>query len=398
MRLAFWKKEDPKNRKKKSVAREWVDAAIFAIVAATIIRTFLVEAYTIPTASMEGSMLTGDYLFVSKVAYGPRIPNTPLAVPLVHNTMPITGGKSYSEAVQWDYHRWWGLGDVERNDVVVFNFPAGDTVAMEVQQEIDYYSLVRAYGRENVHAQYTIMTRPIDKKENYIKRCVGIPGDKLQVVNGTVYVNDKPGRLFPHAQMSYLIKTNGQPVSFDFLDENGIEQPIQMGPGIYRFNLPNDKIEPIKKQPNVIAVEPFVSQGGVMPHAVEEWVYPQDTNFKWSRDNYGPITIPKKGATVQLTPQNIALYRRIIANYEKHQLVENNGQILIDGQPTTSYTFGMDYYWMMGDNRHRSSDSRFWGFVPEDHIVGKASFVWFSRGDDGIRWSRLFRGVGALSK
>lgn len=398
MRLAFWKKKDEKNKKKKSVAREWLDAAIFAIIAATIIRTFLVEAYTIPTGSMEGSMLTGDYLFVSKVAYGPRIPNTPLAVPLVHNTMPITGGKSYSEAVQWDYHRLWGLGDVKRNDVVVFNFPAGDTVALEVQQEVDYHTLVRALGREQVHAQYTIITRPVDKKENYIKRCVGIAGDKIQSVDGMLYVNDKPAQLFPHAQTTYLVRTNGQPVNYEFLEENKIGQPQMIGNGVYLYTLPNDKIAAMKQQANVVAVEPYVSKGGVMSANPAEWVFPQDTSYKWSRDNFGPLVVPKKGATVQLTPQNIALYRRIIANYEKHQLVENNGQIMIDGKPASSYTFGMDYYWMMGDNRHNSADSRYWGFVPEDHVVGKASFVWFSRGEDGIRWSRLFRGVGALSK
>lgn len=406
MRLAFWKKKqatttttttEVKKKKKKSVLREWLDAAIFAIVAATIIRTFFVEAYTIPTGSMEGSLLINDYLFVSKMAYGPRIPMTPLAVPLVHNTMPLTGGKSYSEAVQWNYHRLPGFGNVERNDVVVFNFPAGDTVAMEVQQEVDYYTLVRAYGREQVHGMYTIMTRPVDKKENFIKRCVAIPGDKLEVRNGVIYVNNKPGEHFPHEQTSYIVRTNGQPIPADILEENEIDEPQVAGNGIYLFTLQQGEVAMIKKQPQVVAVEPYTYKPGEVSVNPGDWVYPYDTaNFRWNRDNYGPVIIPKKGSSVMLTPQNIALYRRIIVNYEGNKLEEQDGQFVINGTPTNIYTFKMDYYWMMGDNRHNSADSRFWGFVPEDHVVGKASFVWLSYGSHGIRWNRLFHSVSSL--
>ncbi len=399
MRLAFWKKGPQKEKKKKSVAREWIDAAIFAIIAATIIRTFFVEAYTIPSESMEGSMLVNDYLFVSKMSYGPRVPMTPLAVPLVHNTMPITVGKSYSEAVKWGYHRLPGFGKVERNDVVVFNFPAGDTVALEIQQEKDYHSLVRAYGRDIINSQFTVLSRPVDKKENFIKRCLGIPGDKIEIRNGIVYVNDKPGKQFPHVQSTYLVKTNGQPISFDFLDENGIMQPQVVGNGLYAFTLPNNKIALIKQQPQVLSVEPFTEKTGSVTPNPENWCFPFDTvQYKWNRDNYGPVTIPKKGTSVALNTQNIALYRRIIANYEGNKLEERNGQILINDQPANSYTFKMDYYWMMGDNRHNSADSRYWGFVPEDHIVGKAWFVWLSYGENGIRWNRLFRSVNSLSK
>ena len=407
MRLSFWNKKrsttttttttEVKKKKKKSVGREWLDAAIFAIVAATIIRTFFVEAYTIPTGSMEGSLLINDYLFVSKVAYGPRVPMTPLAVPLVHNTMPITGGKSYTEAVQWKYKRLPGFGDVKRNDVVVFNYPAGDTVALEVQQEVDYYTLVRAYGRENVHASYTIMTRPVDKKENYIKRCVGVPGDKLEIRNGVVYVNGKQGDGFPHMQTSYIVRTNGQPIPADILDDYNIDQPQMAGNGVYLYTLEQSELDIIRKQPQVTGIESYTYKAGEMSPSPAEWVYPHDSaNFNWNRDNYGPITIPKKGASVTLTPQNISLYRRIIANYEGNSFEERNGQFIINGQPANSYTFKMDYYWMMGDNRHNSADSRYWGFVPEDHVVGKASFVWLSYGDDGIRWRRLFRGVSSL--
>lgn len=404
MRLASWRKttettKETKVRKKKSVWREWLDAALFAIIAATIIRTFFVEAYTIPTGSMEGSLLINDYLFVSKMSYGPRVPMTPLAVPLVHNTMPVTGGKSYSEAVQWKYRRLPGFGDVERNDIVVFNYPAGDTIAYEVQQEADYYSLVRASSREYVHSMYAVMTRPVDKKENYIKRCIGIPGDKIEIRNGAVIVNDKPGQVFPHAQSTYAVRTNGQPVSSDVMDENNIASPQMVGNGLYAYTLSNEQVAIMKKQPQVVSVQNVSAPVGQSASNPGEWVYPFDTtNFRWNRDNYGPVLIPKKGASVTLTPQNIALYRRVIANYEGNKLEERNGQFIINGQPANTYTFKMDYYWMMGDNRHNSADSRYWGFVPEDHIVGKAWFVWLSYGEDGIRWNRILRGVNSLSE
>jgi signal peptidase I len=230
MQLAFWKKgKDNTAKKKKPVWREWLDAAVFAIVAATIIRTFFIEAYTIPTPSMEGSMLVNDFLFVSKTAYGPRIPNTPIAFPLVHNTMPITGGKSYTESVQWSYKRLPGFGKVERNDVVVFNFPNGDTVVAE-KADRDYYEICRNEGgREAVHNMYTIITRPVDKKENYIKRCIGIPGDKIQIVDGIVYLNNQKGEIFPHSQLHYIVETKGTGFSEEFLEENKI-QPLKVFP------------------------------------------------------------------------------------------------------------------------------------------------------------------------
>jgi signal peptidase I len=397
MRLAFWRKKDEKPKKKKSLVREWVDAAVFAIVAATIIRTFFVEAYTIPTGSMEGTLLVNDYLFVSKTAYGARIPMTPLSFPLVHNTMPITGGKSYSESVQWKYRRLPGFGDVERYDVVVFNYPAGDTVALEVQQEKDYYSLLREYNynRELVNGSYTIVTRPVDKKENYIKRCIGIPGDKIQIVNGVVYVNDKPAPAFPHSKMTYEVQTKGQGFSTEFLEENHIE--IFGSNGVtYLMNLANEQIDMIRKQPHVVALRPSILPAG----NTQDWAFPQDpVNFRGNnRDNFQAFVVPKKGATVTLTPQNISFYRRIIFNYEKNSLEERGGKFIINGKETNTYTFKMNYYWMMGDNRHNSLDSRYWGFVPEDHIVGKAWFVWLSYGNDGMRWSRLFRGIKALEK
>lgn len=395
MRLAFWKK-DPKNRPKKSTAREWLDAAIFAIVAATIIRTFFIEAYTIPTGSMEGSLLVNDYLFVTKMAYGPRVPMTPLSVPLVHNTLPITGGKSYSDAVQWKYRRWWGFGDVERNDVVVFNFPHGDTIMKESPNE-DYYQKVREIGRDAVWATYTIETRPVDKTDNYIKRCVGIPGDVIELKNAILYVNGKQAHLYPHSKLLYQVTTTGTPLDMEALEDNDVEVAGGNGNTYFLF-IENDKVDFVKKLPNVVQFQPYIKPPGNVGD-VREWTFPQDTaNFKWNVDNFGPLTIPKKGTTVQLTPQNIALYRRLIKVYEKNTLEETPTGFVINGKPATSYTFQMNYYWMMGDNRHNSLDSRFWGFVPEDHVVGKAWFVWLSYKDNLLhpRWGRILRSVKML--
>jgi len=394
MRLAFWKKKDQKNKKKKSIFREWFDAALFAVVAATIIRTFLIEAYTIPTGSMEGSLLVNDYLFVSKVAYGPRIPNTPLAIPLVHNTM--FGGESYSKSVQWGYHRLPGFGDVERNDIVVFNFPNGDTVVKEAPEQ-DYYALCREYGRRTVTGMNTIIVRPVDKKDNYIKRCVAVAGDKLEIKNGAVFINDKPGQLFPHAQSTYLVATGNMGLSAQFLEDNHIETERSGRNNQYILTLENSQLDMVAKQPGVVSVSPLNAPAGYIPPSPGQWVFPHDTvNFKWNRDNFGPLVIPKEGATVQLTPENIALYRRLISIYEHNNFEERGGKYFIDGKEITSYTFKMNYYWMMGDNRHNSADSRYWGFVPVDHVVGKASFVWLSH-ENGLRWNRLMRSVSHLS-
>jgi signal peptidase I len=402
MRLAFWKKkEDEKPKKKKPIWREWLDAAVFAIVAATIIRTFFVEAYTIPTGSMEGSLLINDYLFVSKMAYGPRVPMTPVAVPLVHNVMPITGGESYTTAVQWDYHRWWGFGDVERNDVVVFNFPNGDTV-LKSQRERDYYAVCRENGRDATLAGDEIIVRPVDKKDNYIKRCVGVPGDVLTIKNGQLWVGNAPAQNYPHMKMSYIVQmAPGGSLSQEFLEENGVNLDMQandmqvLGNGQYFFQLQKSQLD-VFKGISGIRIIPLIDSAGL----IDKGVFPHDPiNFKWNKDNFGPLTIPKKGVTVQINAQNIALYRRLIDVYEGNKLEEHaDGQIFINGAPATSYTFKMNYYWMMGDNRHNSLDSRFWGFVPEDHVVGKAWFVWLSYGNDGMRWSRLLHGIHSLEQ
>lgn len=411
MRLAFWKKkkeQDP-NKKKKPVWREWLDAALFAVIAATLIRTFFIEAYTIPSGSMEGTMLINDYLFVSKVAYGPRMPMTPLAVPLVHNTMPIFGGKSYSDAVQWKYRRLPGFGKVERYDVVVFNFPNNDT-AMAIDPAQDYYAAVRMAGREAVWSQTEILTRPVDKKENYIKRCVGIPGDKIEVIDGVVYVNGQRGQIFPHQRMDYLVKVTPQ---FRYDPDYGEEHHILFRSGNindgFVMEMEYETMSEVSRLPGVTSVTTAVEAKGNITMSGQA-VYPQNTTlFQWNQDNFGPIIIPKKGMTINLTPENIAIYKRDIQVYEKNKFEVRDGKCFINDKEATQYTFNMDYYWLMGDNRHNSADSRFWGFVPEDHVVGKASFVWLSYGSNpenqvdaytkkGIRWGRLLRSVSALQK
>ena len=404
-------------RKKKPAWREWLDAAVFAIVAATIIRTFFVEAYTIPSESMEGSMLVNDYLFVSKMSYGARLPMTPLAVPLVHNTMPLLGGKSYTDAVQWKYRRLPGFGHIERNDVVVFNFPDGDTVLRDDKGNYlqdDYYGYAMMPESRNVLQAngYTLEHRPVDKTDNYIKRCVGVPGDLIEVREGVLYVNGQRSVDFPHIKNEYSVVTNGKPLDDEMLKEAHIsnestrenEPPKDVRPGRnganYNLMVQNKYVPVLQKYfgaGNVkFYVEPAANATLVAP---QYWAFPRDTtNFKNNVDNFAAITIPKKGTTVTLTPNNIALYRRLISVYEHNTLEERNNTYIINGQPATRYTFKMDYYWMMGDNRHNSLDSRFWGFVPEDHVVGKAWFVWLSYGEGGIRWSRLFRGIHTLEQ
>lgn len=401
----FWKKRGVK-RQTKTV--EWVDAVIFAVVVTTIIRIFLFEAYTIPTSSMEKSMMVGDYLFVSKVAYGPKIPNTPIAMPFVHNTMPFTKStKSYSELIKWPYKRIAGFGDVERNDIVVFNFPTGDTVIIGAENPdyyaqmrglADYYNISQSEARKLIHERAEVIARPVDKREHYIKRCVGLPGDTLTYVDGQLYVDGQKAENPENMQYNYIVKTNGTPLNKMRLKEMGVSYDDMSGNAGSVYNLPltGEMVDKLKGFTNVNSVERVVLS------EPSPDVFPFDTlNFKWATDNFGPLYIPEKGATVKLTPQNIALYERIIGVYEGNDLKIKDGVIYINGEPADSYTFKMNYYWMMGDNRHGSADSRFWGFVPEDHVVGKAWIVWFSLDKDNsflkaVRWNRLFKGADKL--
>ena len=425
VRWAFWEK---KGVKKQSKTVEWINALIFAIIAATIIRLFFIEAFTIPTSSMEKSLLVGDYLFVSKLSYGPKMPNTPLSVPLTHNTMPLTSStKSYVEWIKWPYHRLAGLGEVKNNDVVVFNFPEGDTVCMN-QQARSYYQMVRDYGRKAVendllpdisgraHQGYfgKIETRPVDKKENYVKRCVAIAGDTLQVIDGQVFINGKPQEKIGDRQYKYLIVTNGTPINPKVFEDFGISNEDvascrMYDPAVLEFmheadgvNAGNIMVLPLVEK-NVEKMKSLTCVKSVTriikpKNYRESYIFPHDDRYRWNEDNFGPLYVPKKGATIKLTLDNLPLYRRIIEVYEDNRLhVKDNG-IYINNEKTETYTFKMDYYFMMGDSRHNSADSRFWGFVPEDHVVGKALFIWFSTDKDksffsSIRWSRIFNGI-----
>lgn len=377
---------------KKSMVREWADAIVFATVAATLIRGFLLEAFMIPSGSMQQSLLIGDYLFVSKLNYGPRIPNTPIAFPFAHHTMPLIGGKAFSELIKIPYKRLPGFQEIKRNDVIVFNAPAGDTVAVE-NQDIPYYDLVRMMGREAVHQQFTIQTRPVDKREHLIKRCVGMPGDKISMNAGVLFVNDQPGFVAPESQMDYTVITDEAGLDERRLKDMGIEvAPIQ--PGVYTIFLTEKQFEMVKSWSNVKSIQMNLEKPGV----AQPNTFPNDPQYTWNYDNFGPFVIPKKGMTVPLNAQTLPLYGRAIQVYEHNSLEKKADGLYLNGRKEDSYTFKMDYYWMMGDNRHNSLDARDWGFVPEDHIVGKALFTWMSWNTDGnglskIRWNRIFKGI-----
>ncbi|MBO7593894.1 MAG: signal peptidase I [Salinivirgaceae bacterium] len=389
---AFWKK---KGVEKQTKTVEWIDAVIFAVIVASLIRTFLFEAYTIPTSSMEKSLLVGDYLFVNKYTYGPRKPMTPIAVPFVHHTMPFTATtRSFTDVWERPYKRMAGFRKIKNNDVVVFNFPEGDTVCLE-NQAPSYHQLVRDYGREQIWRHFTIGYRPVDKRENYIKRCVAIPGDTLKIVDGQLYINGKPQEEIGIKQYRYDIITDGTSFSPKALQKMGISlEDINHGyiaPGHYQIPLTPEMVESLRNFRFIKEIT-RVNAG----NRYDGSNFPHDARYRWNEDNFGPLWVPQKGATVSLTIDNLPLYQRIIRIYEGNDLQVRDSAIYINGEKADSYTFAMDYYWMMGDNRHNSLDSRFWGFVPEDHIVGKASMIWFSSDKDqpfpkNIRLRRMLK-------
>jgi signal peptidase I len=392
---------------RKPQSREWIDAGVFAVVAATLIRTFVFEAYVIPTGSMEKTLLINDFLFVSKMSYGPRIPITPISFPFVHNTMPgSVTTPSYTKLVQLPYKRLPGFQEVKRNDVVVFNFPAGDTIINlpDYGSKQPYYDVLRSVykgNREALMAEFPILVHPYDKTDNYIKRCVAVGGDVLQVKHGILYINNELAYKPVNSQTDYQLSLSS-PFTTEYLEKDlGIKIQTDEDHNV-RFNkdedygedsssglhcmlnLTIDNYNKVKALPNVKTITPRLKEG------VSEDMFPFDTvNHKWDVDSYGPIEIPKKGETITLNQQNISLYRRLITNYENNTLEELDGKFIINGKETTTYTTKYNYYWMMGDNRHRSQDSRYWGFVPETHIVGKASLIWFSW-NEGPRWGRIF--------
>ena len=423
----WWKKS--KNKTVLTVMG-WVDAIVFALVAVYFVNLYFFQNYVIPSSSLEKSLLVGDYLFVSNMSYGARIPQTPLHMPLTQHTLPVFNCKSYLEWIQWDYKRVGGLGTVQLNDIVVFNFPAGDSVATaipaddlyrmsydagkQLSQPVDmsrlsldqqrpcfeyYYAAGRKYINENPQLYGKVIARPVDRRENYVKRCVGLPGQTLEIKNRIVYLDGKPNKEPDNVQYRYIVHTKGM-LPDDLCHELGISQEDRM---MYYaeesvYNLPLTE----KAKAALLARKDIVVSIENMPDEPVDGLYPVNKVTGWTLDNYGPIWIPKKGETIDLTLDNLPMYERPIHAYEGNSIDVKDGKIYINGQETTRYTFKMDYYWMMGDNRHNSADSRFWGFVPEDHIVGKPIFIWLSLDQDRdwldgkVRWNRLFKFVDTI--
>jgi signal peptidase I len=416
----WWKEAE----KPVKFVMSWIDALVFALVAVYFINQFFFQNYVIPSSSLEKSLLTGDYLFVSKVSYGPRIPQTPLTMPLTQHTLPVVECKSYFDWPHWDYRRVKGLGNVKLNDIVVFNFPAGDTLcsapqyqaydyyqmcysigyqiypnrpnpdSLTAEQRLKYFETIYEAGRNELwrnRGEYgEIITRPTDRRENYVKRCVGLPGQTLQIKDHIVYLDGKANKEPENVQYTYYVKLK-QAIPEELMEELGISMEDLTSLNTLGYM-------PLTKQAitTLQARKDIVESITLNTEANDLEIYPLNGNKHWTRDNYGPIWIPKKGESIDLTLDNLAIYERPIKVYEGNTLEVKDGKIFINGHEAKSYTFKMDYYWMQGDNRHNSADSRYWGFVPEDHIVGKPIFIWWSsdpdrRGINGVRWSRLGR-------
>jgi len=415
--LTWWKKS------KSAAVRgimSWVDAIVYALVLVYFVFTFIGQNYQIPSSSLEKSLLVGDYLWVNKMAYGPRVPNTPVHFPLVQNTFPVTGTKSYLEWPQWRYHRLKGLGNVKRGDIVVFNFPAGDTVALNMQNP-DYYTLVRMYGRGRVHSDKAtfgdIIWRPVDRRENYVKRAVGLPGETISIHDGTIHINGRPIEQPENVQFNYFFQLRQGSVTDAMWEQLGVasedRHPVNTTPADADNLLSNgfNTSAPLYAAPLTAAmVEKLEATGNLqqimkIPAESGDYLFPDTpAASRWTRADYGPVWIPRRGSTLELTPATWAVYGRTIRDYEHNPTAELRGDtVYIDGKPMKWYTFKMDYYFMMGDNRDNSLDSRYWGFVPEDHIVGRPEIVLVSFDKDrslfngGIRWNRVFRSANPES-
>ncbi len=395
----FWKKEY-KEGEKRNALLDWLDAIIFAVVVVTFINTFFFQAFKIPSSSMESSLYTGDHLFVSKLAYGPKMPQTPLTIPFTHNV--IGGKESYSTLIQNDYRRLKGFGEVKTGDYVVFGFPHGDTVFVN-EPAADYYSVIRVHGRDYARKMYgPVKVRPSDKKDHYVKRCVAVAGDTLEIRDGQVYIDSQAQEVWPGVQNTYQVITNGQRINTVNLDKLGINISEiwydQNLPGYPALPLTAEMLEVVSGYSNVVSVSQNIDVWPADYPDSDKTIFPFSKSFRWTRDNFGPLWIPRKGVTVELTVENLPLYERIITSYEGNKLEVRDGLILINGEEARSYTFAQDYYFMMGDNRHNSLDSRYWGFVPEDHIVGKPALIWLSidgnkKFPNNIRWRRFFKFV-----
>lgn len=374
--------------KPRTSAGEWVSSILFAVVAATIVHAYIMQPFTIPTSSLEKTLLVGDFLFVSKFHYGARLPMTAVSFPMTHDTIPVIRKKSYLEKPQIPYTRIPGFQKIKRNDIVVFNWP------------VDTVNAFHQYGDGKYHY------KPVDKKSNYVKRCVGVPGDSISIVDGYVYVNGKKNDLPDRAkiQFSYLVKTNGQLNPEMLYNRYDITDGYDYRDNIYLFPaISEESVKMLKNNPNVEEITRFNRQDE------GQWdrsVFPNDSRYPWNNDFMGPVYIPEKGKTVAITPESIPFYKRIIEVYEgsemgiENTITQSGTEVLLNGNPITEYTFQMDYYWMMGDNRNNSEDARTWGFVPFNHVVGKPVFIWMSwDGVNGkVRWDRVFTTVGGSGK
>ncbi len=402
-------------KSESSFVKNWADPIIFAVVAASIIRGFFFEAFTIPTSSLEKSLMVGDFLFVNKLCYGAKVPQTPIAFPFAHHTLPFTTGtQSYVEWIKLPYMRLPGYSKPKNGEIVVFNYPDGDTVTIGTQQYTSYYEMVRRHGYQNMNnPNFTIelgditvkngkkVGRPVDKREHYVKRCVAIAGDKLEIKDGEIYINDKKQAMPEHAQHFYDVKTythlfdriesdpetgrQNYMMNEAFLDDHDIYvteagiKAISADTVVYMMNMPEDVAAQIKAIPNVLEVKKQVAP----KKEYNQSIFPHNPHYPWNNDNFGPLTLPTEGMTVAIDTGNICLYEKMLSTYDNgiHHITTSGANVLYDGKPITSYTFKQGYYWMMGDNRHNSADSRSWGVVPFDHVVGRPVFVWFSMKD-----------------
>jgi signal peptidase I len=375
---------------------EWMAVLILAIVFSFTIKVLLIEAYKIPTPSMEETLLVGDYIFVSKLAYGPRLPGTPLSIPFYHNKLP-SGQKSYSEKISLSYKRIRGFSKVKRDDIIVFNFPEGDSMVVQYPGQ-NYYSLVRQYGRDYILSEFEVLTHPVDKRENYIKRCIGLPGDVLIISEGEVMVNGKIRPDDPGKKHKYYVTTTGDPLPDPLLDSLKIlKSSLTYNPvnSLYVLYLTTGKAEFLKSYHQVRSIKRFAEP---MLSFQNLEIFPHSSDYRWTGDNFGPMKVPARGDSVQIDMINIPLYQRIIEVYENNKLHVEDGMIYINDRMTSYYKFEMDYFFVMGDNHHNSADSRYWGLVPEDHLLGKAVTVWFSIEPDkpfieGLRKERIFSSI-----